>query len=95
MLDKNDEKTIEKIVERVSVKVVGTALEEIVLSRFQKLGDDCKKHKEENKKQFEEVSEKLDDVIALSNRIESLVKSEIKYVDGLSGRVLELEKAHK
>lgn len=80
MLDKNDETKIEKIM----VKVVGNALEQIVLPRFQTLEDDFGKHKDENQEQYTEI-------IDLLNRIETLAKSEIKYVDDLSGRVLKLE----
>lgn len=44
---------------------------------------------------FDEQSEKMDDLQLSFNRVETLVTSEIKYVDDLSDRVITLEKAHK
>ena len=87
MLDKKDEKTIEKIVEKVSVKVVGTALEEIVLPRLQKIDERLEKHGE----RFKKIDERFNNIDASLNRIETLAKSEIKYVDDLSKRVVKLE----
>lgn len=92
MLDKDDKKEIKSIV----TESIGEALEEIVLPRIQKIEDDFEDHKKENKKQFEAISEKIDtgftDVNNSLNRIETLVRSEVKYVDVLSGRVTKLEK---
>jgi len=44
------------------------------------------------KKDMADVKEELIDVHATTNRIETLVKSEVKYVDDLSVRVTKLEK---
>jgi len=76
MLDKNDKKEIRIIV----TKVVGTALEQVVLPEFEKIGKKLAEHDE----QFVDVHNSL-------NRIETLAKSEIKYVDDLSKRVVKLE----
>ena len=73
--------------------ILGEVLEQMVLPRFQELEDSFKEHKEENKKQFEENLEQHTEIINSLNRVETLVKSEIKYVDDLSGRVLKLEKS--
>jgi F0F1-type ATP synthase membrane subunit b/b' len=71
--------------------MMGGVLEAIVLPKIQELKDDFDEHKEENKKQHEENLEQHTEIIDSSNRIETLAKSEIKYVDDLSKRVVVLE----
>ncbi len=111
MLDKNDETKIAKIM----VKVVGNALEQIVLPEIQDLKDDVFGLKEDMKIVKEDVSglkkdmkivkedvgvlkedvsvlrEDVSDLQDTTNRVETLAKNEIKYVDSLSDRVLKLE----
>ena len=50
-----------------------------------------KKDMETVKGDIKSMKENISDLQASSNRIETLVHSEIKYVDDLSGRVLKLE----
>ena len=83
MLDKNDKKEIRIIM----TKVVGTALEEIVLPDIQKIDERLEKHGE----RFKKIDERFNNIDASLNRIETLAKSEIKYVDDLSKRVVKLE----
>jgi SMC interacting uncharacterized protein involved in chromosome segregation len=95
MLDKNDKKEIKSIV----TEVVGTALEQVVLPRIQDVDDKVdkgfKEVREDIKTMKEDIKitkEDISDLHATTNRIETLVRSEVKYVDDLSGRVVKLEK---
>ena len=86
-IDKDDEVKIEKIV----MKTVVDALEQVVLPRIQDVEDKMEKGFQEGDEKFKKVDERFNDVDASLNRVETLAKSEIKYVDDLSDRVLKLE----
>lgn len=88
MLDKNDKKTISMIVIE--------AIDTLIIPRLENIDKDIKGLKEDVgglKEDMEIVKEDISDLQATSNRIETLAKSEIKYVDDLSERVLKLEKS--
>lgn len=65
------------------------AVDTLVIPKLEEVGKDIKVLKEDVKVLKDDVS----DLQATTNRIETLVKSEVKYVDDLSGRVLKLEKS--
>jgi len=88
MLDKNDKKEIKSIV----TEVVGTALEQVVLPRIQDVDDKVDKGFKEVKEEIKSMKEDISDLHTTTNRIETLVRSEVKYVDELSTRVTKLEK---
>ncbi len=78
--------------------LMGEVLEQVVLPEIQGVKDDVqgvkdeiKEFREENRKEHEENQEQHTDMINSINRVETLTKSEIKYVDDLSKRVLVLE----
>jgi len=73
------------------VSIVGEALEQIVLPELQIIKDEVGNLKETVNKGFKENIEQHTEIINSLNRVETLAKSEIKYVDNLSGRVLKLE----
>ena len=91
MLDKNDKKEIKSIV----TEVVGNALEGIVLPEIQGIKEEVgsvKKDIKSVKENIKSMKEDISDLHATTNRIETLVRSEVKYVDDLSVRVVKLEK---
>jgi len=61
----------------------------LVIPKLEEVGKDVKVLKGDVKVLKEDVS----DLQATTNRIETLVKSEIKYVDALDARVINLEKS--
>lgn len=81
-LDKDDQKVIAKIVQ----KAIDTSVkpEFIVLNR--KL-DATMEMTAKNTEDIVGLAEKIDDLQDSSNRVETLAKSEIKYVDDLSNNV--------
>ena len=90
MLDKNDETKIEKVM----VKVVGNALEQIVLPRLQKIED----MQEEQGKKLTELTDDSgylkDQVTRIDLKLDSEVKRHDEHgakIEKLSTRVLKLE----
>ena len=69
--------------------IVLEALDVLVIPKLEEVGKDVKVLKGDVKVLKEDVS----DLQATTNRIETLVKSEIKYVDALDARVINLEKS--
>lgn len=95
MLDKNDEKTIGKIVEKVSVKVVCEALEQIVLPQLQEIRNDIAVFKSENKKEHKNMREDIDDLKDTSTRIELGSRSIAKRQDGQGDQIIKINKVLK
>jgi len=71
--------------------IICEALEQLVLPRLQSLENKVDKGFKKVDERFEEVDERFNDIDMSMNRIETLAKSEIKYVDNLSARVIKLE----
>lgn len=79
------------------------ALDVLVIPKLEEMGKDLKVLKSDVKVlkddvkvlkgDMQEVKDDLVDVHDTTNRIETLTKSEIKYVDSLDARVLKLEKS--
>lgn len=65
------------------------AIDTLVIPKLEEIGKDVSGFK----KDMTDVKEELIDVHATTNRIETTLNSEIKYVDDLSERVLKLEKS--
>jgi len=63
------------------------AIDTLVIPKLEEIGKDVSGLK----KDMTDVKEELIDVHATTNRIETTLNSEIKYVDDLSERVLKLE----
>jgi len=98
MLDKNDEKIIEKIVNKVTIKVVGSALEEIVLPRIQKLEDGSVDLKVNVTDLKEDVTELKGATARIELKLDAVVKRQDDQSDKITHidkRVLKLEKISK
>lgn len=92
-LDQDDQKVIAKIVQ----KAIDTSVKPefvIVNRKLDATMEMTAKNTEdivELNERFDEVDERFDEVDTSNNRIETLVRSEVKYVDDLSRRVIKLE----
>ena len=83
-------------------QLVGEVIDQKVTPRLKKLDEKADATMEmtakntedvvELNERFDKVDERFDEVDASLNRIETLVTSEVKYVDDLSNRVVKLEK---
>ena len=72
------------------------AIDTLVIPNLEEIGKDVKGLKGDVKGLKGDVKglkEDVSDLQATTNRIETLVKSEIKYVDALDARVINLEKS--
>lgn len=111
MLEKNDEKVIAKIVQSVIDKSVTPRFDTVTkrLDKMDKKIDITNRKLDitnrkldatmemtaKNTEDIDVLNGKMDDLQVSFNSVETLAKSEIKYVDELSNRVITLEKAHK
>ncbi len=99
-LDKDDKKEIAQIVGQVVDAKVTPRLKKVE-KKLDVTMEMCAKNTEgitvlderfeKVDERFEKIDERFNDTDASLNRIETLAKSEIKYVDDLSKRVVKLE----
>lgn len=106
MLDKNDKKIksvmaetlkelvlprLDKIEKKLDATMEAVAETKVEMTILKDDVSGLKKDTKTVKEDIKIIKEDVNDLGTTSNRIETLTKSEIKYVDDLSGRVLKLE----